>query len=267
MLHVVSFSTGLSSALCAVRVLEKYGKENTKIVFLDTKIEDDDNYRFMADFEKKFDVEILKLSEGRTPYQVFEDKNIIPVGKVVPCTFNLKINLFKNWLKTQEKPITIYIGYDWKEIHRCEKTKSNYEALGYNVDFPLLWDPIEKRRYSEVFINDYGIRPPRMYSMGYTHANCGGMCVKQGMGDWLRTLKYFPERFEKIENWEAYMREKLNINYSFIKDRRFNSIKFLTLRDLRDRYEKRDFKESFLTKLDSESACVVCSVGDLGEEE
>jgi len=66
MLHIVSFSTGLSSALTAARVLERYGRENVEIVFLDTGIEDDDNYRFMRDFESRFGVRYVTWAEVGT---------------------------------------------------------------------------------------------------------------------------------------------------------------------------------------------------------
>lgn len=193
MKHIISFSTGLSSAVTVERVLERYGKGSTEIVFMDTSIEDEDNYRFMADMQKRWP-KITVLSDGRDPYQVSKDAQIIPNQKIAPCTFELKIKLFRGYLqrKLSGEEITIHIGYDFEELHRCEATEKAYSEFGWSVDFPLLWRPYEMRPYSQVCRQDWGVKPPRMYELGYAHANCGGQCVKQGQGDWLRTLIYFP---------------------------------------------------------------------------
>jgi hypothetical protein len=275
MKHVVSFSTGLSSALTVERVLNRYGKEATSVVFMDTQFEDDDNYRFMNECKKRWDVPIIVLCEGRTPYEVSRSENVIPNSFIAPCTFRLKINIFKAWLETQEKPITIHIGYDFSEIHRCDKTKKNYEELGYSVDFPLLWEPIEEREYTDVSKNDWGIEPPRMYPMGYTHANCGGRCVKQGQGDWIRTLINFPDRYKEIEDWEQEMRthsERHAVRSILKRSVNKETVPF-TLRELREKYEsehllpKSKEEQLYLFTLDSKSMCVVCGIGDILSEE
>lgn len=263
MIHIVSFSSGLSSALTAVRVLSKYGRSDTKLVFMDTQFEDEDNYRFMNDFEEQFDVEIVRLAEGRTPYEVSHDEHVIPNQKLAPCTFRLKIEIFRAWLEKQEKPSTIHIGYDYAETHRCEPTRRNYEALGYSVNFPLLWQPIEYRPYPVVCRDDWGIEPPRMYGMGYTHANCGGRCVKQGQGDWLRTLLYFPERYVAVETWEEEMRDHpKRKDYALLRSQTNGTTKPLTLRELRERYENERLDTPMLCGLDALSACIHCGVED-----
>jgi len=267
MLHIVSFSTGLSSAITAERVLNRYGKDNTIIVFMDTKTEDADNYRFMADCKKRWKVEVVGLSEGRTPFQVFTDQHIIPNSRIAPCTFRLKIGVFRKYLETLPKPITIHIGYDFSEVHRCGPTEKNYKDVGYEVDFPLLWKPYEFRKHSFVVREEWGIEPPRMYEMGYTHANCGGLCVKQGQGDWLRTLINFPERFQMAEDWEREMRNNpIHSDYAILKESKGKDFFPLTLESLRMRHEKALANKSVLPDLlfglDSASSCVSCGVGD-----
>lgn len=256
MKHIVSFSTGLSSAITCDRVINRYGIEDTIIVFMDTKFEDDDNYRFMNDCQKRWNKEIIILTEGRTPYEVSHAQHVIPNSRVAPCTKRLKIDMFKKWLKEQDKDSIIYIGYDYQELHRVDKTKSNYESLGFQVDFPLLWKPYEFRKYSQVVKEDWGIEPPRMYELGYTHANCGGRCVKQGQGDWVRTLINFPDRFLEIENWEREMKNNpINEQYTLLMSQGQN----LSLEDLRKRYENNH--QTNLFELDKKSICVVCSIG------
>ncbi len=255
--HVVSFSSGLSSAITAVRVLDKY--PGAKLVFMDTLFEDESNYRFMASFENKFGVKIIRLTEGRNPYEVSRDEHVIPNNFLAPCTFRLKIEPFREYLKSLIGDTTIYIGYDYSEMHRCEATSKNYKALGYDVDYPLLWNPVEYRKYTDVVRSDWDIQPPRMYQLGYTHANCGGRCVKQGQGDWIRTLINFPERFAEIETWEKNMQEnEVNSKYALLKTQTQEGRKPMTLTELRERYEREHNEPSFL---DTFSSCVVCGIG------
>ncbi len=257
-MNIVSFSSGLSSAITAVRVLEKYS--DAILAFMDTNFEDDDNYRFVDDFEKRFGVEIIRLSEGRTPYEVSHAQHVIPNSKLAPCTFRLKIEPFRKFI-AQYPGATIHIGYDFLETHRCEPTAKNYNELGFSVDFPLLWKPIEYRRYADVCREDWGIEPPRMYSMGYTHANCGGRCVKQGQGDWLRTLQNFPERYAEIEQWEQAMRDHpKRKNYAILKSQTLGEMAPLTLKELREKYQGRFLEQPELCGLDEFSACVNCGV-------
>lgn len=241
----------------------RYGKQRTDIVFMDTLIEDDDNYRFMDDCRRRWGVPITVLTEGRTPYQVAEDKHIIPNQKIAPCTFRLKIELFTAWLKERENSV-IHIGYDFTEAHRCEPTATAYAKHGWAVQFPLLWKPIETRPYPDVARQDWGIEPPRMYAMGYSHANCGGLCVKQGHGDWLRTLLNFPERYRQAEDWEQEMRDHpTRKNYAILRDRSGGETKPMTLREFRMRYQRERELEPLLFRLDYNSGCVHCGVGDL----
>ncbi len=262
--HIISFSGGLSSAITAERVLGVHPEAS--VVFMDTRIEDEDNYRFMQDcfarWRKLYQPNIVILSEGRNPYQVFSDEHIIPNSRIAPCTYRLKIEQFAQYVQQSD---IIYIGYDYAEVHRCEATTRNWESRGCQVEYPLLWKPIITRKYSEVVSVDWGIDPPRMYQMGYTHANCGGRCVKQGQGDWLRTLINFPEQFREAEEWELEMRETHGFDYAILKDRTGGELKPLLLRDLRLRYEAKNTMTLDLFALDSQSACVRCGIGDFTE--
>lgn len=260
-LHIVSFSTGILSALALQRVQKRYGKNFVMGVFMDTNFEDNDNYRFMRDVEEYLGIEMFAIVDGRNPYEVSRAEHVIPNSRVAPCTRRLKIEPFQNFLKgLSEKDITIHIGYDFSEMHRCEPTRKNYEALGYKVDFPMLWKPYEFRKYETVMREEWNIEPPRMYRMGYTHANCGGRCVKQGQGDWIRTLINWPERYAEIEKWESDMRENpVNAKYAILKSRTGGETHALTLRELRETYEAG--KLGALTTLDEQSACVVCGIG------
>jgi len=259
-MHIASFSTGLSSAVMVERLLTRYGKDAVTVVCMDTTIEDDDNYRFANDCALHWGVNIVWLREGRDPYQVGVDEHVIPNQKLAPCTKRLKIEPFTNYLKAMPGALTVHIGFDFSEVHRCAATDKAYTARGWAVDYPLLWKPLEFRPYVEV-VRAWGIEPPRMYGMGYTHANCGGRCVKQGKGDWLRTLVHFPERFAQAEEWEQKMRlNPTNANYAFLRDQTEGVVRPFTLRQLREEHSAGLSLPLFA--LDQASACVVCGVGN-----
>jgi hypothetical protein len=175
----------------------------------------------------------------------------------------LKVDLFKAWLKTlPDQEITIHIGFDYLELERMERSRKGYAEMGYKVDFPLEWKPRDYRSYEKIVKEDWGIDPPRMYQLGYTHANCGGRCCKQGQGDWIRTLINFPERFAEIEQWEREMRllSEKHSKRSILKRTRGKEIESLTLEKLRQEYEAVDGRMD-LCKMDEQSPCVVCGIG------
>jgi len=265
--HVVSVSSGLSSALVLERVCLRYDPAAVVGVFMDTTIEDEDNYRFLQACESRwsarYGVQVIHLQEGRTPYEVAEDKQIIPNQKIAPCTFALKIDLFRDWLTDRFEPgaATIHIGYDYTEVHRIPATERNYRAAGYPVDFPLLWKPYEFRDYSQVVREDWGIEPPRTYPMGFTHGNCLKKgCVRMSLADWRRFWIYFPERYAETEAWEQEQRQHpTREDYALLRDQSNGTVTPLTLKAFRERLEQEDGGQ---LSFDFEG-CVHCGVGDL----
>ena len=212
--YIVSFSTGASSAVAAKRALDRYGKENVEIVFSDTLIEDDDNYRFLDDMEKFLGVPIIRLSVGLSPFELSKKFRIIPNSLFAPCTFHLKIKPMQDYVKdlqTKGYEVVMLIGMNLSDAKptatkpegRLAAPRKNWGELNVAVDYPCLWDKADKDAVATV--TSWGIKPPRMYEQGYTHANCGGRCVKQGQKDWRRTIELHPDRFQETKEWETEM--------------------------------------------------------------
>ena len=112
------------------------------------------------------------------------------------------IGPFRKFLESHDKPLTVHLGLDFTEQHRHGKPKEIYEGIeGVSVDFPLMWKPYAYMGYQKV-VEEWGIKPPRLYSYGFPHNNCGGRCVRQGASEWIRLLKHFPERFKEVRDWE-----------------------------------------------------------------
>jgi len=263
---VVSLSSGISSAIAAHRTMQRYGKDAVDLVFMDTLWEDDDNYRFLLELEQFWGKPITRIVEGRTPLEVAEQEHIIPTQKIAPCTHRLKIEPFLEYLGELKDyyRVTVVLGMNWTEPHRMEAPRKNYAARGYDVLYPLMWKPYDYHPMQTV--RGWGIEPPRMYRMGYTHANCGGRCVKQGKGDWQRTRINFPARFEEVARWEHGMRQDERFaDYAIVRDFRGGEMKPIALYDLAEQqHEDSPMSDGQLTLWGGDESACFCSAGDPG---
>ena len=248
MRYLVSLSGGVASAVAADRAIARYGRDVVDLWIADTSWEDDDLWRFVADCCKRWGILPYYYRDGRTPLQVAEDRTIIPNQKIAPCSFELKIEPFTRFLRTYPKPVTVMLGLDWKEIHRMEAPKKNYESIdGVVVDFPLMWEPIDARPYYEI-VQSWGITPPRLYDLGFSHNNCGGRCVKQGIRQWKILQKHIYERFAEVRDWEQAQRAKgdARADYTIVRDQTNYGVQPMTLAQLEARtkqpYRKRQSK-------------------------
>lgn len=243
MRYVNSISTGAASAVSADRAIARYGRDGNILWVADTRWEDEDNWRALAECMARWGGIETRYADGRNPLQVAEDRSIIPNQRIAPCSLELKIKPFVAFLETIPKPVTVLLGLDWKEQHRMVRPKASYEAIpGVTVDYPLMWKPIEYRPYQQVMRDDWGIEPPRMYAAGFSHANCGGRCVKQGVGDWNRLRLWNYERFAEVRDWEQAQRAKggARATYAICRDMRGGDVKPLTLLEIEQRAEPSD---------------------------
>jgi hypothetical protein len=207
MRYIVSLSGGVSSAVAAERVINRYGREAVTLWFADTNWEDPDLHRFMADCQARWGGEIVFYKDGRTPLQVAEDHHIIPNARLAPCVRALKIDPFIRYLGEVEKPVTVCLGLDWRETDRMDSPRQNYEVIeGVTVDYPLTWEPIEQGNYFDLVEKEWGIKTPQLYADGFTHNNCGGRCVKQGQQEFILLRHHYRERFNEVRDWEAAQR-------------------------------------------------------------
>jgi hypothetical protein len=237
MKYVLSLSGGAASAVAADRAIARYGRENVLLWMANTSFEDADLWRFVEDCMQRWTGILFTGCDGRTPLEIAEWKQIIPSSHIAPCSYALKIKPFRDWLAQQEKPLTVLLELGWNEQQRMAAPRKHYEAIeGVSVDYPLMWQPLEFRPYQEV-VQAWGIEPPRMYAMGFSHNNCGGRCVKQGIREWQRLAVHFPERFAEMRDWEQAQRAKggARANYAMLTDRRGGIKKPLTLLELEQR--------------------------------
>ncbi len=216
MKHIISLSGGIGSYITLKRIIAKFGKENVIATFCDTLYEDGDLYRFLYDIENKLSIKITRLCAYKSPMQLQVESNFIYNSRVALCSKELKSKVFNNWLKENYTPgeCILYMGIDWSEQHRCEAITKNYQP--YKVEYPLCQEIKYKQEYLDELQQD-GFKIPRLYQIGLTHNNCGGRCVKAGIGHWLQLLEKDRNRFLEAENDEIMLQQKIGKPYTHLK--------------------------------------------------
>lgn len=232
------FSSGLSSWGAAWKLKRDRGTvEGMVLLFADTLIEDEDNYRFLHEAAVNIGAPLIRIAEGRTPGQVMLDKRFLGNSKCDPCSELLKRKLLGKWTERYCKPdkTTLVFGISWDEEHRLKRLQARKPK--WKCVAPLCEFPFYTKRDLLRIAEREGLKPPRMYGMGFPHANCGGFCIKAGQATFRLLLQHFPERYAEHERWEEQMRGLVG-NRTILKDRRGGTMKRLTLRQFRGRLER-----------------------------
>lgn len=235
MKHIVFFSGGIGSYYAAKRVIERHGEENVILLFTDTKIEDSDLYRFVDETAIKLGAEIVKISDGRTPWDVAKDVKFIPNSRIAQCSHLLKQKVSKKYIKENFKvdECVLYLGIDWTETHRTKAPIKNWAP--YKVEFPMMDKPYLTKPDMLQELSEEGIEIPKLYKLGFAHNNCGGFCFRAGIGHFKNLLEKLPELYDYHEKKELEMQKYLNRDDVSILRRVRNSKKTnLTLKDLRE---------------------------------
>lgn len=239
MRHVVMFSGGITSWAVAARVADEHGTADLTLLFADTRVEDADLYRFNEAVARDIGVPITVLRDGRTPWQVFRDKRHIGNTRLANCSHLLKQVPCRRWLEEQTTPddAAVYVGIDWTEAHRLAAIRRGYSP--WSVRAPLCFPPYVSKFQLIEEVRARGIKPPRLYELGFAHNNCGGACVRGGQAQWARLLEIDPERYAQEERAEDDLRAYLHKDVSILRDRRGGQTRPLTLTALRQRIESK----------------------------
>ena len=246
--HIILFSGGVGSWMAAQRVKKEFGPENMILLFTDTMIEDKDLYRFLEEAADNIGAPLVRVADGRTPWSVFHKQRMMANTRADPCSRILKRELGDKWIESRFTPseCVVYVGIDWSEINRFEggkKTKTGVtlglrrRKLPYIYEAPMIKPPYMSKRGMLDELILIGIKPPRLYAMGFPHNNCGGFCVKAGQAHFKLLLENFPERYNYHEKMEERFRQYVGKDVSILRDRRGGPVKPLTLRQHRENIE------------------------------
>lgn len=236
--HVVMWSGGITSWATARHVIAEHGTASTTLLFADTLIEDEDLYTFNEQASKLLGVPITRVADGRTPWQVFEDKRWMGNTRIAQCSHALKQKPCRDWLVEHTDPAdtVLYVGIDWTETHRLPAIVDGWKP--WTVQAPLTAPPYRDKTELLAEARAAGLLLPRLYRLGWSHNNCGGACVKGGQAQWARLLEVFPDRYARAEAAETKMRRLLGKDVSILRDRTGGTTTPLTLTALRTRIEQ-----------------------------
>jgi hypothetical protein len=233
------YSGGVASWAAARRVIARHGIEDVVLLFTDTKMEDEDLYRFLDESGQALGVPVTTIEDGRDPWQVFSDVRYLANTRADPCSRILKRELAAEWLDEHcnRDTTTVYIGITWDESHRLAGVQRRYSEMGWDLEAPMCEPPYRFRPGLMAEMEAGGIKRPRLYTLGFAHNNCGGFCVKAGHGAFAHLLRTMPERYAYHERKEQELRAEIDKDVAIMRDRTGGESTPMTMRALRERIE------------------------------
>ena len=145
------------------------------------------------------DITILQSMDYVSVDEVIEKGYInSPYGAF--CTMLLKKRVRQDWEKANwaKGPLVYIWGFDASESRRADRVVESMPEFGH--EFPLIERGLTKADCHAI-CDEWGIRRPEMYDLGYPNNNCVG-CVKGGMGYWNKIREDFPAVFKRRSRQE-----------------------------------------------------------------
>ncbi|MFJ2752718.1 hypothetical protein [Streptomyces sp. NPDC087297] len=237
--HVIQFSGGVGSALSALHVAERVDPSTMTLLIADTQVEDPDLWRFSRDLADLIGVPLTIVADGRDPWQLFRDQRFLANDRLALCTRHLKQIPCRTWMQHNAPPETsiAYVGIEPTKKDRPRAAAITRNWAPWTVEFPLLDGPDRTKAELLEELRERGLKPPRMYELGFEHNNCGGACVRAGQKQWRHLLQTFPDRYARAETEEEKIRAYLGKDVSILKRTRNGITQRLTLATLRREQE------------------------------
>ncbi len=243
--HIVFFSSGKASWLAGKKVAEKFGTDNLWLVFADTTIEDPDNYRFLEEAAQNVGGQLVKIKDGRNPWDIFNAKRFIN-HRQSHCSIELKIKPCEAWVNANFSAdnTVLYFGIGFEELERMEAIAKNWHP--FKVEAPLCWGKHwidQKEINKQLKLNN--LKQPRLYDMGFSHANCGGFCPKAGLKHYRNLLEHLPEIYAHHEQQEQEFMDAIgNYSIGILRRTKNGTTEPLTLKAFREEVEAAPFQLS-----------------------
>lgn len=210
------WSGGIASALACHWSVQMF--KDVEIVFIDTKNEDDDTYRFKSDCEKLYGREIISITSDK--YESIEDVwikyNSLNFATGAICSTKLKFEVREAYQDLEVLYAQVF-GFDVNERQRHLNMRRSYPEI--NALSPLVDLGITKAGTVRHFIK-LGIEIPRVYKFGYSNNNCFKTgCVQGGIGYWQKIAREYPDKFKAMAAREHAITERKGEPVTMLKDR------------------------------------------------
>lgn len=220
---IAHFSCGATSAIATALAIKQY--DECEIIYADTGSEHPDNERFMNDcIEKLFggkSVTVVKSEKYSNIFEVFESRRFLASPAGAPCTTEMNKIPIRDYLGDRLHTEVQVMGYDAGEKRRIENFNKNNPEV--HMASPLFDIGITKAN-ALALLQRFNIELPKMYSLGYSNANCIGCVKAENLKYWAAIREDFPEVFEWYAKFERAIGRKENgkpigaaINKRYIK--------------------------------------------------
>ena len=213
------WSGGITSAVACKIGVDLYGKENMRIIFIDTMNEHKDTYRFMNDCAEWYGIEIetIKHDKFNSIEEVWIKNKALNNSTGAICSSTLKKTVREKWQKDNTWKHQIF-GFDLKESKRAlgmvlnhPKTKPIFPLMMYGLNKE---DCIKRVQEADIIV-------PSAYTLGYLNNNCLGKnfgCVQGGIGYWQKILRDNKEAFDKRAELEHKLTDLKGKPVTMLKD-------------------------------------------------
>ena len=219
------WSGGITSAVTCKICIDIYGVDNVRVIFIDTKNEHKDTYRFKKDCEKWYNTKIECITGIGDKYNSIEDVWVkhksLNVAHGAICSSELKKRVREKWEKNNKYSFQAF-GFELDEIKRAKSMKLNHSHT--NPIFPLLMYGYTKKDCIDI-VQNAGLEVPVMYQLGFLNNNCFGKsdtslggCVQGGIGYWQKMKREFPDKFDKMAEMEHKLTDLKGKPVTMLKD-------------------------------------------------
>jgi 3'-phosphoadenosine 5'-phosphosulfate sulfotransferase (PAPS reductase)/FAD synthetase len=211
------WSGGITSAVACKIGIDLYGKENVRVIFIDTHNEDDDTYRFMKDCADWYGIEIETISSTKheSVQAVWLKYKALNNASGAVCSSEMKRQVRENWQKENTWNHQVF-GFELDEAKRAKGMVLNHAKT--KPIFPLMMYGLNKKDCIDI-VSKAGIDPPNMYKLGFLNNNCFKTgCVQGGIGYWQKMKRDFPDKFNAMAEMEHRITDKKGKPVTMLKD-------------------------------------------------
>lgn len=216
------WSGGVTSAVTCMLCCQWFGKERTRIVFIDTGNEYPDTYKFKEQCEHWYGqkIETIRSKNYNSIQEVWYKYLSLNVASGAVCSTDLKRLVREEFQKNNMFSFQAF-GFDIDEIRRAKSLKINHPDC--KPIFPLINSLLTKKdcikmieEANSLFME---IQIPMAYKLGYQNNNCGQTgCVQGGIGYWQLKKKLEPEQFEAMAKVEHELTDLKGEPVTMLKD-------------------------------------------------
>lgn len=211
------WSGGITSAVTCKICIDLYGLENVWFIFIDTRNEDEDTYRFLSDCEKWYGakIETISSTEFKSVQEVWRKHKSLNVATGAICSTVLKRRVRELWQKANEYDYQAF-GFELSESKRALSMTLNHQKA--KAIYPLLLYGYSKADCIKI-VQEAGLKVPNMYSLGFKNNNCFRTgCVQGGIGYWQKIKREYPLKFEAMAQMEHELTDAKGEPVTMLKD-------------------------------------------------